>query len=97
MHAPHFGSDRSPSLLFFSFVALQILFHVAPLCNYSSPSSIALAFLFLHFRELLLSAGHVVLPSVQDDMSGCRDTSCDTCSPYRRIIGYTMLIVRSVP
>lgn len=65
---------------------LQILFHVVPLCNYSFPSSIAFACLFLYFREPLLSAGHGVLPSVQDDMSGWRDTSCvhplNIYSPY---------------
>lgn len=54
---------------------LEILFHVVPLCNYCFPSSIAFACLFLYFREPLLSAGHGVLPSVQDDMSGWRDTS----------------------
>lgn len=65
---------------------LYILFHVVPLYNYSFPSSIAFACLSFYFREPLLSAGPGVLPSVQDDMSGWRDTSCvdpfDTYSSY---------------
>lgn len=59
---------KPPFILKFSFMLTR-------LCNYSFPSSIAFACSFLYFREPLLSAGHGVLPSVQDDMSGWRDAS----------------------
>lgn len=70
------GSDFLVPIFLEPRFVFKLPFMLTLLCNYSFPSSIAFACFFLYFREPLLSAGHGVLPSVQDDMSGWRDTSC---------------------